>query len=316
MIDYEISEYVALNVETSGINPDKDEILRITAAKKTFGGGFSDDFDTWVKPQKENYALDLKTALEKFSAFAGGLPIVAHNAEYDVSFLTKAYRKALKKKFANESRCTLVMAKELAKADGKYKLSGYKFRNVAQKYYKADYETAGGGLENEAAAQVMATAYIFETLKNKLDEHYEKLAPKVLFLTKEQSGGRDNIARWAYGIKEYAKSGKIAPWTKIAEIEKRGGFTAKQLASMRVANDFGQIAVYKPDVIICCGLKNLNALFGKQWKSTSRQIAFTEYNAAKVIDFINPKVKTNSAIYYYALMDAVSEILKKVKTKK
>jgi DNA polymerase III alpha subunit (gram-positive type) len=49
-----IKEYVVIDIETSGLNAENDEILRIVAVKRTLDGNERvEELDTWIKPQKQ-----------------------------------------------------------------------------------------------------------------------------------------------------------------------------------------------------------------------------------------------------------------------
>jgi len=95
-------EFVVLDIETTGLSPEKDRITEIGAVKIR-GGDIIEEFSTLVNPQvpipefivnltgitndmvKEAPTID--TALRDFLDFAGTLPIVAHNASFDVGFI-------------------------------------------------------------------------------------------------------------------------------------------------------------------------------------------------------------------------------------
>ena len=46
-----MNNYVVIDIETSGINPDKDEIIRLSALK-IVSGETTDEFSAFVKPRK------------------------------------------------------------------------------------------------------------------------------------------------------------------------------------------------------------------------------------------------------------------------
>ncbi|HBI63921.1 MAG TPA: PolC-type DNA polymerase III [Clostridiales bacterium] len=96
--------FVCFDTETTGLKPDNDEITEI-AAVKVRGGEVVDEFQTYVNPHRpipENvtqltgisdetvaHAPELGEALPAFLQFADGLPLVAHNAGFDMAFIRK-----------------------------------------------------------------------------------------------------------------------------------------------------------------------------------------------------------------------------------
>ncbi|MCF0223197.1 MAG: 3'-5' exonuclease [Fibrobacter sp.] len=111
------SKFVAFDLETTGLNNQKDEIIEIGAVKFTVETKndrvvpkLVSEFETFVKPSMlipaeatrvnhitndmvEN-APGINDALRKFTGFCGqGTILIAHNANFDASFLREAYKK-------------------------------------------------------------------------------------------------------------------------------------------------------------------------------------------------------------------------------
>ncbi len=98
-------ELVIFDLETTGLNPGLCEIIEI-AAFKVKAGEITDRFHTYVKPSKPippeiteltgigdetvREAESIEAALPRFLAFCGELPLVAHNADFDISFIRRA----------------------------------------------------------------------------------------------------------------------------------------------------------------------------------------------------------------------------------
>lgn len=98
--------YVVLDLETTGRNHNKDSIIEIAAVKYVHGNEIG-TFETLVNPGKlipeevtdltgiSNEAVatapEIKEVLPEFITFIGKLPIVAHNAPFDKSFLCDAF---------------------------------------------------------------------------------------------------------------------------------------------------------------------------------------------------------------------------------
>lgn len=97
--------FIVVDLETTGLTPKKDRILEI-GAWKVSGGQFVDQFHCMVDPCMEipqriteltgitNEMVagqdKIETALEKFLAFAGELPLLGHNLMFDYAFLKHA----------------------------------------------------------------------------------------------------------------------------------------------------------------------------------------------------------------------------------
>jgi len=97
------AEFVAFDIETTGLNAMNDRIIEIGAV--IIGGGeVKQEFDIFVNPgmpippniteltgikdSDVEGAPDELTALRQFMAFAGDRPLIAHNAHFDVGFMT------------------------------------------------------------------------------------------------------------------------------------------------------------------------------------------------------------------------------------
>ncbi|MGB8453692.1 MAG: PolC-type DNA polymerase III [Anaerocolumna sp.] len=96
--------FVVFDIETTGFGPVKDKMIEIGAVK-VVNGTVVDKFSTFINPEipipyeieqltgiKDDMVLKYPTIdviLPKFLAFCGHSALVAHNANFDVSFITK-----------------------------------------------------------------------------------------------------------------------------------------------------------------------------------------------------------------------------------
>lgn len=96
--------YVVFDLETTGFSPEKDKIIEIGAVKVT-GGAITERFSTFVNPEvpipfrieeltsiKDDMVIDapkIEEILPKFMEFCKDAIMVAHNADFDMSFIAK-----------------------------------------------------------------------------------------------------------------------------------------------------------------------------------------------------------------------------------
>jgi DNA polymerase III epsilon subunit family exonuclease len=102
-------QFVVLDLETTGLNSSKDEIIEFGAIRVTLDSENQVAFRTFVKPKKkvprkiteitgitqemvDNEGIHLGDALTQFIEFIGDLPLVTYNAEFDMGFLYSAAR--------------------------------------------------------------------------------------------------------------------------------------------------------------------------------------------------------------------------------
>lgn len=100
-----ISSYVAVDLETTGLDPKRDKIIEIGAVRVTEGEA-GDTFECFVNPYRSleervisltgitdsqlNQAEGIETVIGRFLDFAGNLPILGHHVIFDYSFLKRA----------------------------------------------------------------------------------------------------------------------------------------------------------------------------------------------------------------------------------
>ena len=101
-------EFVAFDVEATGLSPERDRLIEIGAVRMR-GEDVLDRFTTFVDPERllTDNIVDLtgitddmlvgapseREAVTGFLAFCGDLPLVAHNANYDLSMMKAACRR-------------------------------------------------------------------------------------------------------------------------------------------------------------------------------------------------------------------------------
>ena len=130
-------EFIAFDLETTGLNADYDRIIEIGAVKMR-GDTVLDRFSTFVDPERElsTQITELtgitdemlvgapkpEQAIPAFLRFCGDLPLVAHNASFDVGFVKAVCRK-VRRTFQNTVADTYTLAQSLLPQLTKYKLN-------------------------------------------------------------------------------------------------------------------------------------------------------------------------------------------------
>lgn len=101
------TQFVVLDLETTGLSPTADEIIEIAAIKVTLGDQSHAAIQMLVKPTRrvppkitritgitqamiDADGIDLEAAMRQFMEFVGELPLVTYNAEFDIGFLRVA----------------------------------------------------------------------------------------------------------------------------------------------------------------------------------------------------------------------------------
>ncbi len=162
--------YVVFDLETTGLEANKEEIIEIGACK-IVDGRIDEVFSTFVKPTKripkeitELTGIDdemvkdsptINYVLPDFFKFCHGSSLVAHNIAFDISFV-HAIAKKLSYNFNHKNIDTIEMAKKLLPG-----LKNYKLGTVVEKL--------GVSLENahRAVHDATATAKVFIKLMQK-----------------------------------------------------------------------------------------------------------------------------------------------------
>lgn len=140
LFDEEVKDFagtfVVFDLETTGLEPNKDEIIEIGACKVEHGR-ISETFASFVKPSKHisreitkltgidddmvKDAPAINYVLPDFYKFCAGATIVAHNIAFDMSFIYNAAKK-LSYNFDHPLMDTLEMAKNKLPGLRNYKL--------------------------------------------------------------------------------------------------------------------------------------------------------------------------------------------------
>lgn len=162
--DYELlnQEYVVFDTETTGFYFGSDQMIEIGAVKIK-NGEVIDRFDEFIDPKRPLPAKiteltcitdemlaghdDEKTVTKRFLEWTGNLPMVAHNAKFDISFIGAACDKYNLGEFNNTVLDTMSMARMLHPEWPNHKLTTlvrrYKIEWDEDAHHRADYDAEG-----------------------------------------------------------------------------------------------------------------------------------------------------------------------------
>ncbi len=171
-------EYVVFDLETTGLRVSEGDSIIEIGAVKLKNGSIIDRFDLLIKPPKEisseitnitgitndmvKDAVDEEIGIKKFMEWVGDLPMVAHNARFDLSFVEMAFLKYDMGRFNNTVIDTLGLSRYLESNERFHNLATLVIRyNIdwdEDKHHRADYDSEG-------------TAHILDKMLNKLDKN-------------------------------------------------------------------------------------------------------------------------------------------------
>lgn len=155
-------EYVVFDTETTGFYVGSDQMIEIGAVKIKHGE-VSDRFDEFIDPKRPLPAkiteltciTDLMLAgkdseenvTRRFLEWVGDLPMVAHNAKFDIGFVGAACQKYNLGEFQNTVLDTMSMARMLHPEWPNHKLTTlvrrYKIEWDEDAHHRADYDAEG-----------------------------------------------------------------------------------------------------------------------------------------------------------------------------
>ncbi len=171
------ADYVVLDFETTGLDANLNRIIEIGAVKAK-NGVVTDKFTTLIDPEQHipsyistkvhitNIMVTGKPKIEevlpKFMAFTEGLPIVAHNAPFDMSFLLASARRA-GIEVNNSVIDTLILSRRYNKECDRHNLGyltgffGIELKNAHRAYFDA-----------------AATQQLYEIIRKKYNDQKDK----------------------------------------------------------------------------------------------------------------------------------------------
>ena len=168
--------YVVFDLETTGLYPNSGDSIIEIGAVKINNGKIIDRYDELVNPGKilneeiinitgiNNEMLKGKRneeeCIKDFVNWVDSLPMVAHNAKFDMSFIDKALEKYNLEKLSNIVIDTLGLSRYLESSERYHNLATlvkrYNIPWDEDKHHRADYDSEG-------------TALIFDKMLRKLE---------------------------------------------------------------------------------------------------------------------------------------------------
>ena len=155
--------YVVFDLETTGLHANEGDSIIEIGAVKMCRGKIIDTFDELINPNRlisdeiisitgiTNEMLegkpDEEAMVKKFMEWVGDLPMVAHNAKFDISFINMAYLKYDLGRLNNTLIDTLGLSRYLESNERYHNLATLTIRyNIPwdeDKHHRANYDAEG-----------------------------------------------------------------------------------------------------------------------------------------------------------------------------
>ena len=193
-LDLEKTTYVVFDTETTGFNAAGEDQMIEIGAVKICEGNIVDRFDELINPGRhipdhiseitlitDDMVKDCDNEEEvtkRFLEWAGDLPMVAHNAKFDISFITMAMKKYDLGEFTNTVIDTLELSRIIDQGYARHGLSvlvkRYNIPWDEEHHHRADYDAEG-------------TALVFHKMLQKLlAQNYEKISDLEKLISKDE----------------------------------------------------------------------------------------------------------------------------------
>ena len=185
--------YVVFDTETTGFNAGHDQMIEIGAVKIK-EGAIIDRFDELINPgyhipdriteltcitdEMVSTCDNEENVTKRFLEWTGNLPMVAHNAKFDISFIEMSMKKYNLGEFKNTVIDTLELSRTLDQGFARHSLSALVKRyNVPfdeDAHHRADYDAEG-------------TALVFSKMLDKLRiQKFEKISDLDKLISKDE----------------------------------------------------------------------------------------------------------------------------------
>jgi ATP-dependent DNA helicase DinG len=201
--------FVAMDIETTGLDFDTDEIIELSAVRFT-AGEISDRFTTLVKPHKSlprfiellthitpkdlKDAPDIVSSLKKFFSFVGEDVLVGHNISFDLGFIN--HYSVLNGGFVLGGKAWDTA--EISRVYLPY-VSDHKLASLA-KYFGISLENA-----HRAEADATATGMVLVALSEYIIKHFPLLTNARLLDLSKQAQLENSLYDFLHKILEYQR---------------------------------------------------------------------------------------------------------------
>lgn len=186
--------YVVFDTETTGFNAGGEDQMIEIGAVKIKEGTIIDRFDELIDPGRHipDRITELtcitdemvkgkdneETVTRKFLEWTGNLPMVAHNAKFDISFIEMAMKKYNLGVFTNTVIDTLELSRTLDQGYARHSLSAlvkrYNIPFDEDAHHRADYDAEG-------------TALVFHKMLKKLEaQKFERISDLDKLISKDE----------------------------------------------------------------------------------------------------------------------------------
>ena len=176
-------EYVAFDLETTGLSVEEDQVIEIGAVKVK-NGKIAGKYNCIIYPEREvsdfiirltgitrkmlDGGIPMREGVEGFLAFSEGYPVLGHNLMFDYRFM-KTAAKRFHYAFEKEGVDTLRAARLLLRG-----LESKKLSSLCEHYHYVNQAA------HRAYDDALATAVVFESMKREFGEDQKVFVPEPL----------------------------------------------------------------------------------------------------------------------------------------
>ena len=168
-----VDSYIVFDTETTGLKDQFDHIIEI-GALKYINNELVDEYDVLINPGIEipeiittitgitnemiEHEKTIAEVLPEFIDFIGDLPVICHNAPFDIGFINTNLKRLNMKEMDNQAIDTVLLAKEYIPQAYNYKLETLK------KYFKLDFGS------HRSVEDCKTTNYVYQECKKRASE--------------------------------------------------------------------------------------------------------------------------------------------------